>query len=188
MVTDNANGNGKEGMGKRLTVDLKKCVGCVICELVCSFNRHKIFNPKRSSIRVVKMDRIMLDVPMFCRQCLKPICVEACPENALKKDDTGIVKVDEEACRGCGLCVDACIVGAISLDPIAGIPNICDLCGGDPECVKWCPTKAISFGLGLIGQDKRWSTSKQITKALLREFGVPQEAYEVWYGGIRRDR
>lgn len=40
-------------------------------------------------------------------------CVEACPFDALKRDDSGAVVWWEEDCIGCRLCVKACPYGAI---------------------------------------------------------------------------
>jgi len=40
-------------------------------------------------------------------------CVDVCPVDALKLEDTAVV--DEETCIDCGTCVDECPVDAISL-------------------------------------------------------------------------
>jgi len=40
-------------------------------------------------------------------------CVEACPVEALKRED--IVKIDQNKCIGCGACVEVCPKDAISL-------------------------------------------------------------------------
>jgi Fe-S-cluster-containing dehydrogenase component len=73
--------------------------------------------------------------------------VKACSRKALKQDEvTGVIKINEDKCTGCGWCVNACDFGAISLPPEKGVVMICDLCGGDPECIKYCPfNEALSF-------------------------------------------
>ena len=40
-------------------------------------------------------------------------CVDVCPVDALKLEETAVV--DEETCIDCGTCVDECPVEAISL-------------------------------------------------------------------------
>jgi len=131
---------------KLLVVDPDACTGCRVCELVCSFYHTKEFNPERSRIRIIKDDSMGINVPMVCQQCEKPLCVEACPVEAIQKDEqTGVVTINEEKCIGCKLCVLACPFGGTSIDPELGLAIKCDLCGGDPQCAKYCITKAISY-------------------------------------------
>ncbi len=51
----------------------------------------------------------MLYLPRLCEHCLNPACAAACPAGAIyKRDEDGIVLVDQEACRGWRFCVSAC--------------------------------------------------------------------------------
>ncbi|WP_026962321.1 nitrate reductase subunit beta [Alicyclobacillus herbarius] len=51
----------------------------------------------------------MMYLPRICEHCLNPACVAACPSGAIyKRDEDGIVLVDQEACRGWRFCVSAC--------------------------------------------------------------------------------
>ena len=51
----------------------------------------------------------MMYLPRICEHCLNPACVAACPAGAIyKRDEDGIVLVDQEACRGWRFCVSAC--------------------------------------------------------------------------------
>jgi nitrate reductase beta subunit len=51
----------------------------------------------------------MMYLPRICEHCLNPACAAACPSGAIyKRDEDGIVLVDQEACRGWRFCVSAC--------------------------------------------------------------------------------
>ncbi|MCY0863851.1 MAG: nitrate reductase subunit beta [Sulfobacillus sp.] len=51
----------------------------------------------------------MMYLPRICNHCLNPACVAACPSGAMyKRDEDGIVLVDQDACRGWRFCVSAC--------------------------------------------------------------------------------
>ncbi|MGE5672555.1 MAG: 4Fe-4S dicluster domain-containing protein, partial [Mycobacterium leprae] len=51
----------------------------------------------------------MFYLPRICEHCLNPTCVAGCPSGALyKRDEDGIVLVDQEACRSWRFCVSAC--------------------------------------------------------------------------------
>ncbi len=51
----------------------------------------------------------MFYLPRICEHCLNPSCVAACPSGAMyKREEDGIVLVDQDACRGWRFCVSAC--------------------------------------------------------------------------------
>ena len=48
-------------------------------------------------------------VPKLCNHCTKPACVAACPRQAVyKREEDGIVLVDQNRCRGYRYCVKGC--------------------------------------------------------------------------------
>jgi len=125
--------------------DSDKCVGCDICEYVCSLEKEKTFNPVKSRIRAVKLDPLSV-LAVTCRACKDAPCVTACPEDALKQSvERGTITVDDEKCNGCGWCIQACQYGALTIHPDRKKATVCDMCEGDPKCVQWCPEKALSF-------------------------------------------
>jgi TPP-dependent indolepyruvate ferredoxin oxidoreductase alpha subunit len=125
--------------------DPAKCVGCVICEYACSWEKEKVFNPVKSRIRAIRLDPLS-NVAIACRACKEAPCVAACPEKALTQSTkTGVVMVDEDKCNGCGWCIEACEYGAVTLHPSKQKVMVCDLCMGEPECVQFCPEGALSL-------------------------------------------
>ena len=132
---------------KFVSADPDKCVGCQICEYICSMNTEKAFNPLKSRIRVVRINQL-INMPVTCRLCENPPCVAACPRDALtQSEETGVISVDKDKCNGCGWCIEACDYGAIMVHPDKKVVFICDLCKdkGEPQCVKWCPEEALTF-------------------------------------------
>jgi carbon-monoxide dehydrogenase iron sulfur subunit len=149
-----------------VAVDPDKCVGCQVCEYVCSFSKEKTFNPTKSRIRVVRQKQI-INMPVTCRLCEDPACVAACPRDALKQsEDTGIITIDKDKCNGCGWCIEACDYGAMMLHPENKIVFTCDLCkdkSDGPQCVKMCPQKALALVTSdALAQKARISAIKKI--------------------------
>jgi nitrate reductase beta subunit len=51
----------------------------------------------------------MFYLARICNHCTHPACVAACPRQAVyKRDEDGIVLIDQERCRGYQACVEAC--------------------------------------------------------------------------------
>ncbi|EEB9150732.1 4Fe-4S dicluster domain-containing protein, partial [Salmonella enterica subsp. enterica serovar Paratyphi B] len=51
----------------------------------------------------------MFYLPRICEHCLNPSCVASCPSGAMyKREEDGIVLVDQDACRGWRMCVSGC--------------------------------------------------------------------------------
>ena len=129
---------------KVLIVDSGKCIGCRLCELVCSFVHEHVINPSKVRLRVIRLHDEPVDVPVFCLQC--GLCVSVCPVNAISRDPKlGCITIDYDKCVGCKRCIQVCPYGAIFVNPDTGKPMICDLCGGNPACVNVCPTGALEY-------------------------------------------
>ena len=90
--------------------------------------------------------------PIYCHHCAKAPCKEACPEEAITRDERGIVLIDNERCIGCKECMEACPFGAMQFDDDQEVAMKCDLCherlenNEAPACSKTCPTRCIVWG------------------------------------------
>jgi len=123
----------------------EKCVGCDICEYICSLEKEKTFNPIKSRIRAVRLNPLSV-LAVTCRACKDAPCVAVCPRDALKQSvENGTIVVDDNKCDGCGWCIQTCQYGAITIHPESKKAIVCDTCGGDPKCVEWCPEQALSL-------------------------------------------
>lgn len=147
--------------------DPNLCVGCQLCEYMCSFTKTGEYNSFRSRIRTVRVDEVLISA-IACRTCENAPCVIVCPRDAMTQDpDLGIIRVDSTKCDGCAWCVEACDFGAISINPATTLAEICDLCETHPEgpqCVKWCPKEALT--LTTADQRAQRNRKKLIAEAL----------------------
>ena len=151
-----------------LVLDANRCTGCRICELACSFQHDRNFNPRKSRIEVLKREKIGIFVPTVCLHCGKAPCLEACPSGAIYRDEKlGAVLINYDLCIKCHMCAIACPFGAISIEEKTLDPLKCDLCDGEPQCALRCPTGAIKFLSGdRVGHEKRRDSSDRLIKAM----------------------
>ena len=133
----------------RLEFNPDRCRWCRACELICSFHHEGEFRPAASRIRML-LDPFKAEMKAsVCRQCRRPRCLLACPEDAIVVDErTGARIILSDRCTGCGTCADACPFDKegtiLRLDETAGVYVKCDLCGGAPKCAEICPTDALT--------------------------------------------
>ena len=154
---------------KVLSIDIEKCTGCKTCEVACSLKNTGRVQPSRSRIKIVRYEKLgeyHNYLPMVCLQCTSPLCLEACPTNAISKDEvTGAMIVDEVSCVGCRICNLACPIGGISIDPVSATAFKCEICDGDPECVKYCDAEAITYvHLDKLDSSMKRSKSEKISE------------------------
>lgn len=157
-VTKNSE-HGKGGNAlKQILVRSNRCLGCKTCELACTIAHSAgkdIFSAFLGGDKAVSRVQVetnaerSINLPVQCRHCREPKCVNACMTGAMHLDDqTGLVLNREEKCVGCWMCVMVCPYGAIVPSEEQKVAIKCDQClseGHEPACVKACPTKAIMF-------------------------------------------
>ena len=127
-------------MSRFIAVEHRHCTGCKTCELICSLYHFGECNPVKSAIHVIRRERngLVFCLPLVCQQCEPAPCIDACPTQAISRDEAGTLHFNKDECNNCEFCIEACPVGAISFTADqTGIIN-CDLCGGDPQCVPAC--------------------------------------------------
>jgi len=133
---------------KYVTCDPELCIGCQLCEYICSYTKTGEYNTYRSRIRTIRAEEILITA-VACRTCENAPCVIACTRDALTQDaETGIIHINAERCDGCAWCIEACDFGAISINPATKLAEICDQCADledGPQCVKWCPKDALEL-------------------------------------------
>jgi nitrate reductase / nitrite oxidoreductase, beta subunit len=141
----------------------------------------------------------------ICNHCTYPACLAACPRQAIyKREEDGIVLIDQERCRGYRECVRACpykksmfrantqvsekCVGCYprveGLDPISnGVPM-------ETRCMTVCPGKIRLNGLVDIDENGAWIEDprhplyylvrkEQIALPLYPQFGTEPNIYYI---------
>lgn len=92
-------------------------------------------------------------LPRICNHCTHPACLDACPRAAItKRDEDGIVLVDQDRCHGYRFCVEACPYKKVFFDPERQVANKCIFCmprveeGVAPACARQCPGRLRFVG------------------------------------------
>jgi ethylbenzene hydroxylase subunit beta/complex iron-sulfur molybdoenzyme family reductase subunit beta len=92
-------------------------------------------------------------LPLLCMNCSQPACLEACPRDSIyRRDEDGIVLIDEERCHGYRFCVEACPYKRIYFNQERSIAQKCISCyprleaGVAPACVRQCPGRLHHIG------------------------------------------
>ncbi len=147
--------------------DNDSCISCRNCIIACKDKNdlplgekfRRVYDYAGGSWEVdtngayVGKDNFAYSVSVACMHCETPACMTACPVTAIKKrEEDGVVWIDDQICIGCGACVTACPYNAPYLSQEKGIARKCDLCRSlidndeDPACVACCPTRCLNYG------------------------------------------
>ncbi|AFA47612.1 4Fe-4S dicluster domain-containing protein [Acetobacterium woodii] len=140
------------------------CIGCRTCMISCVIAHEGekifqmnpgeyVFNPKLDIVKTAT-----ITVPVQCKHCENPACMNVCPVKAIKIIGCAVV-VTPDKCIGCKTCMIACPYGAINMIKSSDgkkqidnsermVANKCDLCVGreaGPACIQVCPTASLKL-------------------------------------------
>jgi nitrate reductase beta subunit len=98
-------------------------------------------------------DKWFFYLPRTCAHCTYPACLAACPRKAIyKREEDGIVLIDQARCKGYGECVRACPYKKSMYNPHTRTSEKCVGCypkveqGTQPQCVVNCIGKIRVMG------------------------------------------
>jgi anaerobic dimethyl sulfoxide reductase subunit B (iron-sulfur subunit) len=142
-----------------------QCINCKACQSACDDKndlpagtiwRHVW---QYSGGGWVEQDNVLVpnlvysySVSTACMHCLKPICLDVCPTEAIYKRDDGIVLIDDQRCIGCRYCQWACPYAAPAFREDLGVMTKCTFCedllaqGENPACVDACVMRCLDYG------------------------------------------
>lgn len=96
----------EKGVGEAtdaLVIDESLCIGCDQCETACAETHGGISRLNRKGgARFAQ-----INLPVACRHCEQPHCMKDCPPDAIRREPSGEVFIDD-TCIGCGNCESNC--------------------------------------------------------------------------------
>jgi len=129
-----------------------------------------------------------VNLPRKCNHCSNPACWDACPRDAIsKREEDGIVVIDQSRCKGYRYCVEACPYKAIYFNLVTLTSEKCIECFPRvdkkiaPACNRQCPGRARHYG---YLDDPRGSVCKlvkewQVALPLHPEYGTKPNVFYV---------
>ena len=103
----------------------------------------------------------LMYLPRLCEHCLNPACVASCPSGSIyKREDDGIVLIDQDKCRGWRMCISGCPFKKIYYNWASGKAEKCIFCyprieaGMPTVCSETCVGRIRYLGVMLYDADK----------------------------------
>ncbi len=113
------------------------------------------------SIKFEFEQAFMMYMPRMCEHCLNPGCVASCPSGAIyKRDEDGIVLVDQEQCRGWRYCMTGCPYKKVYFNWETQKAEKCTFCfprieaGLPTVCAETCTGRLRYIGVLLYDADR----------------------------------
>jgi anaerobic dimethyl sulfoxide reductase subunit B len=167
--------------------DASACSGCKTCQVACKDKHNSPLAVRWRRVYEVcgggwkqqgeawVQDISAYHISMACNHCQEPICMDACPNKAIIKQENGVVLIDYDRCMGCRYCEWTCPYDALQFDHKLKVMTKCSFCadyleeGKPPSCVAACPTRALDFG-ELEELEKRHGINRE-------DFPLPEEHF-----------
>ncbi|MFC3024500.1 nitrate reductase subunit beta [Vibrio zhugei] len=103
----------------------------------------------------------MMYLPRLCEHCLNPACVASCPSGTIyKREEDGIVLIDQDKCRGWRMCISGCPYKKIYFNWKSGKSEKCIFCyprieaGMPTACSESCVGRIRYLGVMLYDADR----------------------------------
>lgn len=103
----------------------------------------------------------MMYLPRLCEHCLNPTCVASCPSGSIyKREEDGIVLIDQNKCRGWRMCISGCPYKKIYFNWQTSKAEKCIFCyprieSGQPTvCSETCVGRIRYLGVLLYDADR----------------------------------
>jgi nitrate reductase beta subunit len=124
-------------------------------------SKDKNFDAVQKEIYGQFENTFMMYLPRLCEHCLNPACAASCPSGAIyKREEDGIVLIDQDKCRGWRMCVSGCPYKKIYYNWKSGKSEKCIFCyprieAGQPTiCSETCVGRIRYLGVLLYDADK----------------------------------
>ena len=115
----------------------------------------------QAKVRFEYEQSFMFFLPRICEHCLNPSCVASCPSGAMyKREEDGIVLVDQDRCRGWRMCVTGCPYKKVYFNHRTGKAEKCTFCyprvevGQPTVCSETCVGRLRYIGVVLYDADR----------------------------------
>ena len=124
-------------------------------------SKDKNFDDMQKEVYGQFKNTFMMYLPRLCNHCLNPSCVAVCPSGAIyKREEDGIVLIDQDKCRGWRMCISGCPYKKIYYNWEKGKSEKCIFCyprieSGEPTvCSETCVGRIRYVGVLLYDADK----------------------------------
>ena len=126
-----------------------------------SRGRDKNFDNVQKEMHSTFENTFLMYLPRLCEHCLNPTCVASCPSGSIyKREEDGIVLVDQDKCRGWRMCVSGCPYKKIYYNWQTGKAEKCIFCyprievGQPTVCSETCVGRIRYLGVLLYDADR----------------------------------
>ncbi|WP_220815782.1 nitrate reductase subunit beta [Pseudomonas paralcaligenes] len=123
--------------------------------------KDKNFDQVQADIYGEYENTFMMYLPRLCEHCLNPACAASCPSGAIyKREEDGIVLIDQEKCRGWRMCISGCPYKKIYFNWKSGKSEKCIFCyprieaGLPTVCSETCVGRIRYLGVLLYDADR----------------------------------